>query len=317
MDYQWALRSAYCMADVCTDHAAKQVRMHGYPGGAYAIPMNRVVGMLMAYFETADPYLLNIGEAVVDNSWRTHLNSWPRLAIGRDACFLRGAVFLYRYNNDDHYRRIAAAGCRHVTQVQRANGTFGDQGGGTGIHQWAAYITKPWMACLGTSAVLDYLMLDPETPHLTACIHKLGDWLLANRWERNGIYSWSYQHDFDGGKVWFDLTHNRPNPLPSEGQWHDDHLARILGYCAWTKGDPTYLDAFLRSLETMKDAGGGHSFAATSVFLLWLQSYLWQAQLTPEGIVTTPLYGGPRCPATAEVITPTGLQPVTCPAPQA
>ena len=135
-DYAAALRSAYCFTDVAVDHAAKQVRMHGWPPVAFAQPMNRVLGTIAAYLETGDPYLLATAEAVVEASYRTHLNSWPRFAVGRDACYGRGAAMLYRYFGNAHFQRIARDCAMSVVQTQRQNGSFGDQGGGAGIHQW-------------------------------------------------------------------------------------------------------------------------------------------------------------------------------------
>jgi hypothetical protein len=37
------------------------------------------------------------------------------------------------------------------------DGSFGDQGGGAGIHGWNAYITKPWMGLMATGGMVDYI----------------------------------------------------------------------------------------------------------------------------------------------------------------
>src|SRR5690606_34871632 len=119
------------------------VRMHGYPPPAISLPMQRTLGTLAAFLETGDDYLYETAEAVVESAFRVHRNSWPRLAIGRDACFIRGAVMLYRYFAIDHFRRIARDGAQAVAHVQRPDGAFGDQGGGTGIHMRSGYVVKP------------------------------------------------------------------------------------------------------------------------------------------------------------------------------
>src|SRR5690606_7587129 len=116
----------------------------------------------------------------------------------RDACFIRGAVMLYRYFNNDHFRWIARDVCHHLAETQNANGSFGDQGGGAGIHQWSGYVTKPWMGLMATAGVLDYLELFPDEPVLQTCVQRFGDWLMVARWTRDGFTGWSYQHDYNG-----------------------------------------------------------------------------------------------------------------------
>jgi hypothetical protein len=305
-DYLWALRSAYHMTDVITDHAAKMMRMHGYAPVAFSVPMNRVPGTLGAYLETGDPYLLETAEAVTEASYRTHRNSWPRLAVGRDACFVRGAVMLYRYFDNHHFRRIAEDGCMAIVESQRADGSFGDQGGGTGIHQWAAYISKVWMACLGTSCVLDYLDIFPDTPQMAGCIVNLADWLLETAWERDGVYGWSYQQNFDGRPQFHNPTSGQVVQLPTAKQWHHDQIGRIMLFASLQTGRADYADAWARSLETMGPAGGGHSMAATAEFLPWVQSRLWQATPVAGGWQITARHIGPRTPTAATLAAPTG-----------
>src|SRR5690242_19664433 len=96
-DYEDAMRSCWHFTDVAVDHATKLVRMHGYAGGAVAIPMARAHACVAAWLETGDPHALNTAEAIIETSFRLQKNSWPRLAVGRDGCFVRGAALLYRY----------------------------------------------------------------------------------------------------------------------------------------------------------------------------------------------------------------------------
>jgi hypothetical protein len=161
-DYDLAMRSAYVFTDVYVDHAVKAVRMHGFPAYGFSVPMNRVHGPVYAYLETGDSYLLQTAKAVIDTSYFTHKNSWPRLCVGRDACFIRGAVLLYRYLNDSHYKEIAENAIKDVIATQKEDGSFGDQGGGTGVHQWAAYIVKP---CIKSKAnTIPISLASPATP---------------------------------------------------------------------------------------------------------------------------------------------------------
>src|SRR5690606_35766716 len=112
-------------------------------------------------------------------------SAWPRHAVGRDGCYVRGAVLLYRYFGDTFFRDIAREGALTVARSQRSDGSFGDQGGGAGLHQVAGYLTKPWMGLLGLSGVLDYLDAVPgPEPELEGAIHRFAEWLLSERWER-------------------------------------------------------------------------------------------------------------------------------------
>lgn len=83
--YDTALRASWFFTDVIVDHAAKQVRMHGYAPNAFALPMARVLAPIGAWLETGDPYLIDTARAVVETAHWTEKNSWPRLAVGRDA----------------------------------------------------------------------------------------------------------------------------------------------------------------------------------------------------------------------------------------
>lgn len=305
-DYQAALRSAYYFTDVCIDHAAKSVRMHGYAPHAFSLPMNRVQGTLAAYLETGDPYLFEAAQAVTANAHWQHKNSWPRMTVGRDACYLRSAVLLYRYTGEDFFRRIAREGALTVTDSQRPNGSFGDQGGGSGMHQWSGYITKPWMGLLATNGLLDYLELFPEDEPLRRTVKKFADWLMQERCVREGRRVWVYQHDYKGGREFFDPISGKPIALPSATPWHHVSLARLLGYCSWTFDDPSYLEAWAESYQGYQSDNGDHSCAATLQFLPWLQAKMWNARLDGNGFSIQPRSFGPYTPAEATVFGPRG-----------
>lgn len=306
-DYAAAMRSAYHFTDVCVDHAAKAVRMHGYPPNAFAIPMNRMLGPIAAYLDTGDPYLLNAAQAVTANSYWTHRNSWPRLAVGRDGCFVRSAMLLYRYFATDFYREIAHEGALAVAESQMPNGAFGDQGGGTGVHQWSGYIVKPWMGLLGTNGVLDYLEFFPDEERLAACVKGFADWLMAERFEINGVNAWTYQHDYNGTREFRSPFGTAPAmKLPTSRQWHMESIGRLLGYCALRFDNLAYFDAWAESHSTCNDPGGDHGSSALLQFLPWVQAHLWNATLEDDGIAIRPVHFGDRTPAEASIMTPNG-----------
>lgn len=310
-DYEAALRSAYHFTDLAIDHSAKIVRMHGYlfPPHAFALPMARLQGTIAAYLETGDHFLLETAEAVTANAFWLHKNSWPRLAVGRDACFIRSAVLLYRYFNNEYFRRLAYEGIQTVGEAQRDDGSFGDQGGGTGIHQWGAYITKPWMALLATGGVLDYWEMFPDDELCTAIARKTADWLMSERLERNGSVGWCYQHGFNGGRTYFDPGRGTSRSLP-DIPWHHDSLGRLLVLCSLHFDDPRYADAWAQSLAANSLDFSDHCIAAALQFIPWVQDHLWQAKLTADRVVTTPYSFGELTPPTATLKTPSGDLPV-------
>lgn len=306
-EYDMAMRSAYHFSDVIIDHAANLVRMHGYPPIAFAIPMNRVQGPLAAFLETGDDFLCDAAEKVVEAANRQHRNAWPRMAVGRDACFVRSAVLLYRYFANPHFLRIAREGALSVARSQRPNGSFGDQGGGTGVHQWSGYVTKPWMGLLATNGVLDVLELFPNEPELVACVRRFADWLMAERTEREGVMSWGYQHDYNGLRTHQQNRDGQISDLPSGYQWHQETLARLLGYCALRFNRRDYLDAWAESAAGKPERHGDHGVSATLQFTPWIQAALWRATLGPDSEVQVlATHFGARTFPKATIHTPAG-----------
>ena len=335
-DYDRALRAAYCFDDIYVDHASNTVRMHGWAPPATSVPMFRMQGSIAAFLETGDCTLYEDAIGIVDNAYRMHKNSWPRLCTGRDACFIRSAVMLYRYFNDEHYRRMARDAISNVILTQRPDGAFGDQGGGTGIHQWAAYIVKPWMGCMAVGGMVDYLELFPEmnedTLPIWEAVKKFGDWLVRERYYHAGRkpgtvgvfnddestetipvgMAWSYQHYFRDGtqfkdsfnKEWFDLKD------PYQDFWQQEYLARILTFCSVRTGDPVYFDAWAETAgiyyAARKTMNSDHSAIQALQYIQWVQATITNARYTEEGLVCHPLPVGKRAPEFATVMSPDG-----------
>jgi len=309
-EYDDAMRAAYYFADVCIDHAAKQVRMHGWPPNAFALPMARVHACLAAYLETGDLFLRQAAESVIQTAYWMHKNSWPRMAVGRDACFIRGAVLLYRYFGGAHYRDMARDSLADVAASQKPDGSFGDQGGGAGLHAWAAYITKPWMGCMAVGGAIDWLELFPDDAETAGMVKRFADWLMRERFDHDGVMGWSYQHDYRGGPDFLDAG-GKVVRLPGPGLWHKDYLARVLTFCALRFQDASYYDAWH---ESFSGAGGGvrddHAFAQTLQFVPWVEARLWNAAVAGTGVRAEPTWLGERTPRQATVQTPDG--PVSC-----
>jgi hypothetical protein len=314
-DYNNAIRNIYHVTDVVIDHAAGQVRMHGFPPVAFAQPGNRVIGTIMGYLETGDPYLLDSAERVVENAHRNHLNVWPRPAVGRDACYVRGATLLYRYFANEHFRRIARTGCQSMVVSQRPDGSFGDQSGGAGIHAYGVHITKPWMALLGNMPLLDYLELFPDDRAVHDCVMRTADWLMAIRFKHeNGVTGWSYQHNYGGKPEFYIFASQQWSTCPGTANtWHMDNFARLLGYASLSTGDPAYLAAYEESARAndARTGHGDHSIAASQLCLPRLQQWLWRPLLTPDGLQISPFPSSANTPKEARIATPDGACPVS------
>jgi hypothetical protein len=291
--YRLAMRAAYHFADVAIDHSSKLVRMHGYPGDAYSLPMNRVQGVIAAFLETGDDYLFDASEAVLEAAYRNHSNSWPRLAVGRDACFARGAVMQWRYFANGHFKKIAWEGVKAVCQSQRENGSFGDQGGGVGIHQYSGYMTKPWMTLLAMNPVLDWLEVVGEKPELLEAVRRLADWLMAERVELNGVVTWQYLHDYNAGREW-------PSPdgklikLPDGNAFHHETIGRLLCFAAMRFEEPAYLEAWAESRRGVGRLQDDHPIGAALQFVPWVEERLVGAKLGSGGevVVEPHVYAG-------------------------
>ena len=311
-----ALRNAYYFADVVVDHAAFQVRMHGYPSPAISVPMQRIHTLVAGHLETGDPYLLQTARAVMDNAFWIHKNSWPRMCVGRDACFIRGLMMLYRYWGERTDLARARDAGHDVWSTQRPNGSFGDQGGGSGIHAWGAYITKPWMGFMAVGGLLDYLELAPkQEPRFVETIRRFADWLMRERYDHDGVMGWGYQHDYNGGRRMYNPVSAHWSELPGRELWHQNYIARFMTFCALRFNNAAYFDAWaeseaasLRNREERPSlSGGDHSTAQNGQYLPWVQARLWNARLTPAGrVVCEPVYAGPRTPDEATLPTPVG-----------
>ncbi|MBE6929715.1 MAG: hypothetical protein E7463_05485 [Ruminococcaceae bacterium] len=342
LDYNRAMAAAYCFSDLYIDHASNVVRMHGWAPPATSVPMFRVTGVIAAFLETGDTVLFEDAMGIVDNAYRMQRNSWPRACVGRDASFIKSAVMLWRYFDDEHYRVMARSAIEDVILTQRPDGAFGDQAGGTGIHQWATYIVKPWMGCMATGGLIDYLELagtdSDDTRPVFECVKKFGDWLLRERfWHGgqaegvNGTFDdpenheacpvgmgWSYQHYYNEGVKFPQGPAQTAENLktPYQDFWQREYLAHVLTFCSMVTGDSRYFDAWAESSklyhDVRKHCTSDHDAIQILQFIPWTQNTLVGARIAENGRVEyKPWNFGPRTPKTATVFTPDGPQAFT------
>jgi hypothetical protein len=219
-------------------------------------------------------------------------------------------VLLYRYFATDYFRQIAYEGAMTVVNSQRPNGSFGDQGGGSGIHQWGGYITKPWMGLMATNGLLDYLELFPEEEAFANTVKKFADWLMAERFDLGEVRGWSYQHDFNGTREFCSPMSNVVQKLPTSKQWHMETLSRVMLFSALRYNEPAYADAWAESYSGKGEGYGDHGSSAAFHNLPWVQAKLWQAQPTNGGIRIAPINFGSRTPTEGTILSPNGEVPV-------
>lgn len=316
-DYDCAMRAAYCMADVYVDHATHRTRFPGHHAAAAALPLQRMHGAVLGWLETGDSYLRNTAQAVTENAYWWHKNSWPRRAIGRDARFVHTQMMLYRYLGDRHYLERTREMIADLAAAQWPDGSFGDQGGGAGIHGFAAYIIKPWMGCLATLGIMDYLEHFPDDEIALGVIRKFVGWLMSERGERlkdaghpekGTAIGWAYQHHFKGKPIPGQAV--TEGATPGMGIRHQDYMARLMTWYSLKTGDPKYFDAFAESHEGVGPARDAAYHRGTSVlmFVPWLQDRLWCATLTEDGIAVQATHFGARTPKTGKIITPGGIK---------
>ena len=75
--YDGALRTTYAIVDVFVDHAVNRVRIIAHHANAVSVCLQRMHGAVIGWLETGDEYLLNTAQAVIENAYWWHKNSWP------------------------------------------------------------------------------------------------------------------------------------------------------------------------------------------------------------------------------------------------
>lgn len=279
--YEDALAASWYFHDVIIDHADKSVRSGGHQPPAVSLTMLRPLCLVGLYLETGYHHPLETAEAVIQNGWWVHRNSWPRFAIGRDATFARAAMMLYRFTGKEVYREIGRMMCEDIGKVQLPHGPFGDQGGGACLHGWPGFVVKPWMGAMATNVVLDYLELFPDgNPEFWEIIKRYVDWLMSERRDPGDGKgrAWFYQHEYADTRVHYENSFPAPLLLP-RNPWHHENLGRLLWMASDHFGDPEYFAAWAESHFRPRARGGlDQSVCAAMQFLPLTESRLVEVE---------------------------------------
>jgi hypothetical protein len=128
-NWQLYLHHAYHAADVAVYHGTWAGRLECTAAFTAPLPKFRSMGILAAYLETGDPYLLEISRALAGVYMANESALQPRSAIGRDAYPICSLLALYDYSADSLYLDFARQTARRLMATQNPDGSFSAQAG--------------------------------------------------------------------------------------------------------------------------------------------------------------------------------------------
>ncbi|MHB9109120.1 MAG: hypothetical protein ACYDCO_18865 [Armatimonadota bacterium] len=307
-----AVHHAYAMADIGVDHSDGTIRIGGMPQDAIAPPLQRAIGMAMAYLETGDPYLLQTVQTVADAFYTLDRENWPRRSYGRDGASIRSLKALYEVTGEELYLRRAGDACRRAAQCQYADGSFGDQGGATGAHSQSPEIIKPWMNALLSEAIVDYLERAGDDPMLERTILDCADWLMSQLLhDEDGAY-WPYEVAWGKNEEppYQRFYKDRPRQTHPAGEMQLDYLARVLLWVSRKTGDPRYAQAwqesYRRAYLVKQNFHQVYSSSKVLEDVPWHQAHLWNARWENGAVRLNPVLDLLQPGQAAEIEQPDG-----------
>jgi hypothetical protein len=128
-NWELYLHHAYHSADVAVYHGMWAGRLECTAAFTSPLPKFRFMGILGAYLETGDPYLLEVSRALAGVYMAMESALQPRCAIGRDAYPLCSLLALYDYSADSLYLDFSRRTARRLMATQNPDGSFSAQAG--------------------------------------------------------------------------------------------------------------------------------------------------------------------------------------------
>ena len=298
--YDAAHNRAYAYADFGIDHADFTHQITGMAKGSISLVLHRNLGMLAAYLENGDPYLLRCSESLADNAYIIDRSNWPRRSYGRDSAYIRSLTRLYDVTGQSHYLDRAGEACRRVAQCQRDDGSFADQGGTIGPHAHLNEIIKPWMNSILSEVLVEYLERAGSDPVVEACLIRTADWLLTQLLEDEQGKYWPYQvawgrNTEDPMSKWSKDGPPRKHPV---GDVQLDYNARTMLWLSRRTGDPKYARAwqatYQRRCVQMDKANSTHYHSIYHTVKVpdnfpWHEAHLWGAEWDGEKVTFDPM----------------------------
>ena len=297
--YEWALHTAYAFADLAIDHTDFSHQIDGVPQGGISLVLHRNLGILSAYLETGDPYLLRVAESLADTAYAIDRSNWPRRSFGRDSAYIRSLTRLYDVTGQSLYLERAGEACRRAAQCQRPDGSFADQGGTYGPHAHLNEIVKPWMNSILSEVMVEYLERAGDDPVVEACLVRTADWLLSVLLQdEDGAY-WPYQIAW-GRNVEDPLsrwTPDKPPRLHPVGDQQLDYNARTLLWVSRRTGDPKYARAWMATYERRSRIFARKGTSYESIYgnvkvpdnFPWHEAHLWGARWDGQRVTFEPM----------------------------
>jgi hypothetical protein len=317
--WERALSCAYNFADIAVHHVDGIVRMHGYDSHGISPTMNRSNGLLQAYLETGDPYLLETCEKVAATAFNLDTANWPRRSVGRDAMYIRGLILLDDYLPGRGYGQRAREALRRLTHTLTPAGCVVQQGGTAGFHARTNEGVCVWQNFHVLEPVVDWLERHPTDDALADFLRAVCDWLCA-QFVVDGDGGWWHNAISDG-----ENTHHPINgaAYPSGRMSFAMYAARSLLFAARHFDMPAYLEVWERALVTMRATGQlpaadddshalslDHAANKSCESLAWHQLHRWRARWV-DGQLTTDPYAAPGVHQTGTAFTPDGPKPLS------
>jgi hypothetical protein len=116
-------------ADIAVHHGRCLQRLENSVSFTAPMPKARFRGILTAYLETGDPYLLDVSTELASTYINLQTANLPRAAIGRDAWPVTGLMELHDHTADALYLRAARRIIHALLRTQQPDGGFSSQAG--------------------------------------------------------------------------------------------------------------------------------------------------------------------------------------------
>ena len=127
----WPLYEAIAVhaADIAVHHGRCLQRLENSVSFTAPMPKARFRGILNAYLETGDPYLLDVSTELATTYINLQTANLPRVAIGRDAWPVTSLLELHDHTGDALYLRASRRIIHALLRTQQPDGGFSSQAG--------------------------------------------------------------------------------------------------------------------------------------------------------------------------------------------
>jgi len=276
-----ALRNTYNVADLAVNHADFTMHFHNY-WNMISVTYHRFRGLVLAYLETGDRYLLQTAEGVAHQFLSLHRSNWPRRTVGRGCYPVLGFLSLYDYTGDHRYLNFAREVLHDLAATQRPDGDMGQEAG-IGLYGECNNVGGHWpTAGLNFEVMVEYLLRAGSDPVVEDMMRKVADWTVERQGE-DGSWRGGY-------------------PLITA------YVVKNLLCAGLLLREPRYFKAIKRTVRwflAARQSFGTHAYTVLKNFPFY-EAFIWGAQLTEDGVQLEPLPILAGVDTPSEVSTPWG-----------